>query len=159
MGDLDQIDGDLQAGKGEALMKQNVDFDKPGLAQFYCVHCAKHFINGDAFKSHVKGKPHKRRLHALETEPYTVEESLRASGMGSYIQPAQRKMTTLIPEAVTKGESLADIKKRAKMEAGELAEESMPEDISRKQRWKMRMVTFTCNNKIFIIISLLCTLL
>ena len=57
-----------------------MDFDKPGLAQFYCVHCAKHFINERAFKDHIKGKPHKRRLHALETEPYTIEESERAAG-------------------------------------------------------------------------------
>merc|ERR1712045_1086261 len=103
--DLDQIDGDLQAGKVEALMKQNVDFDKPGLAQFYCVHCAKHFINGDAFKSHVKGKPHKRRLHALKTEPYTIEESERAAGMGSYRAPQKRKMETMIPKAIEEGEN------------------------------------------------------
>merc|ERR1719244_2236096 len=67
-----------------------------------------------AFKKHVTGKPHKRRLHALKTDPYTVEESERAAGMGSYVKPGKRKMTTLIPEAVKKGESLADVKKRAK---------------------------------------------
>ena len=61
-------------------MSQPVDLDKPGLAQYYCVHCAKHFINERAFSDHIKGKPHKRRLHALETEPYTIEESERAAG-------------------------------------------------------------------------------
>jgi bud site selection protein 20 len=114
--DLDQIEVDLGEGQVGKLLKQDVDFDKPGLAQFYCVHCAKHFISGDAFKSHAKSKPHKRRLHALKTEPYTVEESLRAAGMGSYVKPLKRKMETLIPEAVSQGESLADVKKRAKLD-------------------------------------------
>jgi hypothetical protein len=35
----------------------------------------KHFIDGHAFQCHIKSKPHKRRLHALKTEPYMVEES------------------------------------------------------------------------------------
>lgn len=86
------------------MLKQDVDLDKPGLAQFYCVHCAKHFINSRAFSDHVKGKPHKRRLHALKTEPFTIEESERAAGMGSYTGPnRKRKMETLVPEAVKDG--------------------------------------------------------
>ena len=38
--DLDQIDADLVEGKVEKLLTQNVDYDKTGLGQFYCVHCA-----------------------------------------------------------------------------------------------------------------------
>lgn len=98
--DLDEIDTDLKPDNVDKLLKQSVDYDKPGLAQFYCVHCAKHFIDAKAFSDHVRGKPHKRRLNALKTEPYTIEESLRAAGMGSYIQPKKRKMETLIPDAV-----------------------------------------------------------
>ena len=78
--DLDQIDADLGEGKVEKLLAQEVDFDKAGLGQFYCVHCAKDFINPRAFQDHVKGKPHKRRLHALKTDPYTAEEANRAAG-------------------------------------------------------------------------------
>ena len=78
--DLDQIDADLGEGKVEKLLAQEVDFDKAGLGQFYCVHCAKDFINPRAFQDHVKGKPHKRRLHALKTDPYTSEEANRAAG-------------------------------------------------------------------------------
>eukprot|EP00088_Acartia_fossae_P049085 TRINITY_DN5381_c0_g1_i6.p1 TRINITY_DN5381_c0_g1~~TRINITY_DN5381_c0_g1_i6.p1 ORF type:complete len:161 (+),score=44.49 TRINITY_DN5381_c0_g1_i6:44-526(+) len=126
--DLDEIDCDLAEGKVETLLKQDVDFDKPGLAQFYCVHCAKHFIDGEAFKTHVKGKPHKRRMHALKTEPYTVEESLRAAGMGSWVQPKKRKMETLVPDAVNKGESLADVKKRAKLDSEETKSEIVDAD-------------------------------
>merc|ERR1711963_1007682 len=82
-------------GKVEKLLAQEVDFDKAGLGQFYCVHCAKDFINPKAFQDHVKGKPHKRRLHALKTDPYTIEEANRAAGMGSFILPGKRKMETL----------------------------------------------------------------
>merc|ERR1712004_212914 len=77
-------------GKVEKLLAQEVDFDKAGLGQFYCVHCAKDFINPKAFQDHVKGKPHKRRLHALKTDPYTIEEANRAAGMGSFILPGKR---------------------------------------------------------------------
>ena len=139
--DLDQIDTDLGEGKVEKLLAQEVDFDKAGLGQFYCVHCAKDFINPKAFQDHVKGKPHKRRLHALKTDPYTIEEANRAagetavyfqkpetlplafSGMGSFILPGKRKMETLIPEAIKNGEELEDVRKRAKLE-GDIAVES-----------------------------------
>lgn len=84
----------------DKLLSQNIDLEKPGMAQFYCVHCSKHFIDNRAFQDHIKGKPHKRRLHALKTEPYTIEESERAAGMGSYVAPKKRKMETLMPKAV-----------------------------------------------------------
>jgi len=113
--DLDQIDQDLQPENAEKLLKQDVDYEKPGLAQFYCVHCAKHFIDGGAFNDHIKSKPHKRRMKALETEPYTIEESERAAGMGSYVQPKKRKIDTMLPESVKNEESVEDIKKRAKL--------------------------------------------
>lgn len=32
------------------------------------------------------------RLKALEEEPYSIEESERAAGMGSYIQPKRRRV-------------------------------------------------------------------
>lgn len=115
--DLDQIDQDLQPATAEKLLQQDVDHEKPGLGQFYCVHCAKHFIDGTAFNEHVKGKPHKRRMKALETEPYSHEESDRAAGMGSYVQPKKRKMETMLPESVKNEESIDDIKKRAKLSA------------------------------------------
>ena len=59
----------------------------------------------------------------MKTEPYTIEEAERAAGMGSYVAPTKRKMETLIPSAVTAEETLADVKKRAKLE---LSEENEP---------------------------------
>ena len=55
----------------------------------------------------------------MKTEPYTIEEAERAAGMGSYVAPTKRKMETLIPSAVTAEETLADVKKRAKLELSE----------------------------------------
>ena len=57
----------------------------------------------------------KRRLKALETEPYTIEEAEKAAGMGSYTNPRKRKMNTFLPDAVKAGETIGDIKKRAKI--------------------------------------------
>ena len=116
---MDQIDTDLTVGKVEKFLNQTVDYDKTGLGQFYCVHCSKDFIDTNAFKAHIRSKPHKRRLHALKTEPYTVLEAERAAGLGSYIQPTKRKMETLLPAAVVSQETLADVKKRAKLESTE----------------------------------------
>jgi bud site selection protein 20 len=41
---------------------------------------------------HLKSKIHKRRLKHLEDEPYSIEESERAAGMGSYISHKKRKI-------------------------------------------------------------------
>lgn len=80
--------------------------------------CSKHFVSNKAFSDHVKSKPHKRRLNALETEPYTIEESERAAGMGSYVAPKKRKMDTLVPAAVAEGhKDVLDVAKKAKKDA------------------------------------------
>lgn len=44
---------------------------------------------------HFTTKVHKRRLKALESEPYTIEESERAAGKGNYIAPKKRKIDTV----------------------------------------------------------------
>ena len=38
--DLDEIFEDLQPGNAEKLLKQEVDYDKVGNGQFYCLYCA-----------------------------------------------------------------------------------------------------------------------
>lgn len=91
--DMDQIDKDLQTQSAQ-LINQEVDLEKPGFAQFYCVHCAKYFINDTALQGHFRTKVHKRRMKALEIEPYTIEESERAAGQGSYQKPKKRRMET-----------------------------------------------------------------
>ncbi|XP_054730863.1 zinc finger protein 593 homolog [Anastrepha obliqua] len=91
--DLDQIDDDLRTKSAE-LINQAVNLDEPGFAQFYCVHCAKYFIDDHAMQAHFRTKVHKRRMKALELEPYTVEEAERAAGQGSYKAPKKRVIKT-----------------------------------------------------------------
>lgn len=76
------------------MINQNVDLDKPGFAQFYCIHCAKYFVDDHSIQAHYKTKVHKRRMKALELEPYSIEESERAAGHGCFKNPIKRKMET-----------------------------------------------------------------
>uniref|UniRef100_A0A1B0BDK3 Zinc finger protein 593 homolog n=1 Tax=Glossina palpalis gambiensis TaxID=67801 RepID=A0A1B0BDK3_9MUSC len=110
--DLDEIDNDLRT-KSRELINQPVDLDKPGFAQFYCVHCAKYFINDTALQSHFRTKVHKRRLKALETEPYSLEESERAAGHGSYIKPKKRQMETQPSKEDTKAGKLIKLEENS----------------------------------------------
>ncbi|XP_020300807.1 zinc finger protein 593 homolog [Pseudomyrmex gracilis] len=97
--DLDEIDEDLKEENAKKLLNQELDFDRAGAAQFYCVHCARYFISDVALKSHFLSKPHKRRLKALELEPYTIEDSERAAGKGNYVAPKKRKIETVTRES------------------------------------------------------------
>lgn len=76
------------------MLNQDVDLDLPGSAQHYCLHCARYFIDEQALNEHFKTKVHKRRLKALELEPYSIEESERAAGLGSFKLPTKRKIET-----------------------------------------------------------------
>ena len=38
--DIDEIHDDMVAKKAVKLLKQDIDLDLPGNAQFYCLHCA-----------------------------------------------------------------------------------------------------------------------
>lgn len=48
-------------------------------------------------EEHFRTKVHKRRLKALELEPYSIEESERAAGFGSWKAAAKRKLETQKP--------------------------------------------------------------
>lgn len=89
-----QIDEDIKPENTSRLLNQEVDLDVPGGAQHYCIHCARYFINNTALQDHFKTKVHKRRLKALEIEPYTIEESERAAGFGNWTTPNKRKVET-----------------------------------------------------------------
>lgn len=88
-------------GNSTKLLNQNVDLDLPGAAQHYCLHCARYFIDDQALKEHFKTKVHKRRLKALELEPYSIEESERAAGHGNFKQAVKRKIVTQNTEKPT----------------------------------------------------------
>ncbi|XP_034827644.1 zinc finger protein 593 homolog [Maniola hyperantus] len=92
--DLDEIDVDLKEENAEKLLNQDVNLDVAGAAQHYCLHCARYFIDDRALTEHFRTKVHKRRLKALELEPYSIEESERAAGLGNFKLPTKRKIVT-----------------------------------------------------------------
>ncbi|KAG5650379.1 hypothetical protein H0H81_012431 [Sphagnurus paluster] len=81
--DLDLIQLiDLDPKNRAALEAQPLDFEKPGLAQHYCVECAKYYETDTALQSHWRSKVHKRRCKELKQPAYTIEEAERAAGLG-----------------------------------------------------------------------------
>jgi len=90
--DIDQIVDDLEPTERLKLENQPFDFDLPGGGQFYCIHCAKHCITSQALQEHKRSKAHKKRVKETAETPYSVEESERAGGLGSYaVQPKSKK--------------------------------------------------------------------
>lgn len=79
--DLDQIFDDLSSPNSITNLKQQPENEEqPGLGQYYCVQCAKYFLDNTALKGHLKGKVHKRRVKDLKVNPYTPLESEAATG-------------------------------------------------------------------------------
>lgn len=61
----------------------------------------RYFIDEHALTHHFKSKVHKRRMRELRLEPYSIEESERAAGLGgSYKAPEKRKIETLLPKSL-----------------------------------------------------------
>eukprot|EP00050_Salpingoeca_kvevrii_P017167 m.62531 g.62531 ORF g.62531 m.62531 type:complete len:141 (-) comp7405_c0_seq4:96-518(-) len=85
--DLDQIHEDLRSENAPALLHQPEDGDLPGLGQFYCIYCARHFVDDFTLNAHLHTKVHKRRVKELKEQPYTIEEAEAAGGLGRYEQP------------------------------------------------------------------------
>lgn len=79
--DVDQIQDDLkkEASAGHTLSFP-IDEDLPGLGQYYCTPCARHFIDEFTKNAHVKSKLHKRRIKDVSQEQYTLEEAERGAG-------------------------------------------------------------------------------
>ena len=61
----DQIYDDLKPENVTKLVNQPSDEDLPGLGQFYCVLCAKHFVNLKGIEDHKRTKSHKRQNKVL----------------------------------------------------------------------------------------------
>ncbi|OMJ76360.1 hypothetical protein SteCoe_24302 [Stentor coeruleus] len=79
--DIDQIHTDLKPEQAVKLIAQEKDEDLPGQGQFYCVECARYFVNSHSLQDHLKSKPHKKRLKELKEVPYSQEEAEKAAGM------------------------------------------------------------------------------
>ena len=95
-------------------MAFEVDDDLPGLGQFYCLECARHFDSNDTLDKHKLSKLHKRRwdycyhdidiitnliflrLKDVAQPQYSQEEADKAAGMGKQILPTLRHHTWYI---------------------------------------------------------------
>ena len=90
--DIDQVQDDIE--KVADLQTDNlvfdVDDDLPGLGQFYCLQCAKHFADKLTLDQHKKSKPHKRRVKDVAQTKYTQEEADRAAGKTKELLPKLR---------------------------------------------------------------------
>ena len=86
----------------------------------YYVLCSRYFIDETSLTHHYRTKVHKRRLKALELEPYSIEESERAAGLGgNYIAPQKRKIETQLPKVLSdkiEVDSIEPDSKKAKKE-------------------------------------------
>ena len=86
--DIDQIQDDI---KKESSIGQKMEFelddDLPGLGQFYCTPCARHFMSQSYLDTHIQSRPHKRRIKDIQNEQYTQAEADRGSGKSKEILP------------------------------------------------------------------------
>eukprot|EP00163_Fabomonas_tropica_P029701 TRINITY_DN6470_c0_g1_i2.p2 TRINITY_DN6470_c0_g1~~TRINITY_DN6470_c0_g1_i2.p2 ORF type:complete len:136 (-),score=22.77 TRINITY_DN6470_c0_g1_i2:2434-2841(-) len=73
--DPDQIQEEMdrvpvhKLGKRSTLERLDPDPDLPGMGQFPCVECDRHFVDEYTMKAHKKSKMHKRRLKQLRDVP------------------------------------------------------------------------------------------
>ncbi|KAG0229678.1 hypothetical protein B0O80DRAFT_397589 [Mortierella sp. GBAus27b] len=81
MRDIDQIHDDIQPENAAKFEKPELDPELPGMGQFYCIACAKHYINKESLMEHERGKIHKKRLKVLKDAPYSQEEADAAAGL------------------------------------------------------------------------------
>ncbi|KAJ8971585.1 hypothetical protein NQ317_002868 [Molorchus minor] len=90
--DLDQIDEDLKPENAKTLLDQEVDLDKPGELSIIA------YI-------------------ALEIEPYTIEDSERAAGFGSWKTPNKRVIETQTPKVEENDSETDTPSKKMKIDA------------------------------------------
>lgn len=74
---IDEVYQEIHAPKFEEVRIRTrvkpLDESLPGLGQFYCMSCARHFVSLAFQEEHNKTKAHKRRLKELKQKPYGVD--------------------------------------------------------------------------------------
>lgn len=76
----------------------NVDEDTPGFGKWPCIECARFFSDQKSLDEHTKSKVHKRRVKALAAGPYSLEEAMRAAGLG--VDNRQRPPAISLPTSM-----------------------------------------------------------
>merc|ERR1711957_13325 len=78
--DIDEIQTDLMPQNIVKMQVQKLDEDLPGLGQFYCVFCARYFINPASLKTHFTSKEHKKQIKRSNEPMYTINDSKKYGG-------------------------------------------------------------------------------
>lgn len=82
--DVDQIQDEIKEIEVKGFVPAKpLDDDLPGLGQYHCISCSRHFISDAVLTAHYKTKQHKRRLKAVMDMPYSQREAEAAAGMGA----------------------------------------------------------------------------
>ncbi|XP_020595890.1 zinc finger C2H2 protein ECU02_0310 [Phalaenopsis equestris] len=69
--------------EGEETKALPVDEDLPGMGQFYCLHCDRHFANDEVREEHYRSKRHKKRMKQMNgPSPHRQLDAELAAGMG-----------------------------------------------------------------------------
>jgi bud site selection protein 20 len=74
--DLDQIQDEMKKP-----IPLPFDETLPGMGQYYCMACARYFINRSVLSDHCKTTAHKRQLKLTLEKPYSIREAEAAAGM------------------------------------------------------------------------------
>jgi bud site selection protein 20 len=75
MKDIDQLWEDSKPENSEKLKNQAPDEELPGLGQFYCISCGRHFTGMSALEVHKSTKMHKKMLKKLKETPHTQKDA------------------------------------------------------------------------------------
>jgi bud site selection protein 20 len=68
--DIDQVYEDIQPDNICKFDNPDIDEALPGLGQYYCITCAKHFTDHKSLLAHKTTKFHKRMVKTLKVEPH-----------------------------------------------------------------------------------------
>ncbi|CAD8132125.1 unnamed protein product [Paramecium octaurelia] len=74
----DQIHDDIKPQNIQRWQNQPIDETLPGLGQYYCVSCARYFVNEESIKKHQISKQHKKQEKRVKEKPYTHMEAEQA---------------------------------------------------------------------------------
>ena len=122
---MDQIHEDLKPTSVQKLANQPVDYELPGMGQFYCLQCARHFVDEHTLVAHRKSKVHKRRVKQLSETPYTQKEADAAAGLGTYTRPSKVEVNN---------SSVMEVREESTMQiGGESKDAASHADVEEKQ--------------------------
>ncbi|KAL0918320.1 hypothetical protein M5K25_010322 [Dendrobium thyrsiflorum] len=77
---FDELKKLVESGETKPLP---LDEDLPGMGQFYCLHCDRHFANDEVREEHYRSKRHKKRMKQMNgASPHRQLDAELAAGMG-----------------------------------------------------------------------------